>query len=276
MAINKVVYGDQTLIDLTGDTVEASNLLEGETAHTRSGSPVTGTAKQGHIIKDADGTEMTQRPAIKFADADVSDDSTNQQTVVEVMHDPITRQSFEDAQNLDDGLYPIEGDDDNTVLSSDMISHGNGTVEQAIDGKVNKSGDTMSGNLTVDVQNGTTSSLGASLLTLGNSLGSGVDKNSIGIIDLYSETGKRVRLYAKDDISALRYIRFPNASGIVALTSDIPVPQLTSKPKTGMAAGWYVVWDLSTSWATDVSLWIQVVSGTHVYVWTQNTLVTLA
>lgn len=64
--------------------------------------------------------------------------------------------------------------------------------------------------------------------------------------------------------------------GTVALTSDIPVPQLTSNPKTGMAGGWYVVWDLSTSWATDVSLWVQVASGTHVYVWTQNTLVTLA
>ena len=33
MAINKVVYGDQVLIDLTGDTVTADKLLSGFTAH---------------------------------------------------------------------------------------------------------------------------------------------------------------------------------------------------------------------------------------------------
>lgn len=42
MAINKVVYGDDTLIDLTEDTVTAETLLEGETAHDRSGNLITG------------------------------------------------------------------------------------------------------------------------------------------------------------------------------------------------------------------------------------------
>ncbi len=41
---NKVVLGDGTvLIDLTADTVDASHLLEGYTAHAASGAPVTGT-----------------------------------------------------------------------------------------------------------------------------------------------------------------------------------------------------------------------------------------
>ena len=44
MAINKVIYGNDTLIDLTSDTVEAGNLLSGETAHDRSGAQITGTA----------------------------------------------------------------------------------------------------------------------------------------------------------------------------------------------------------------------------------------
>ena len=43
MAINKVVYGSDTLIDLTSDTVTAASLLSGETAHLASGAPVTGT-----------------------------------------------------------------------------------------------------------------------------------------------------------------------------------------------------------------------------------------
>lgn len=43
MAINKVVYGDQVLIDLTGDTVTPDKLLSGFTTHDKSGEPITGT-----------------------------------------------------------------------------------------------------------------------------------------------------------------------------------------------------------------------------------------
>ena len=42
MAINKVVYGGETLIDLTGDTVTADKLLSGITAHGKDGELVTG------------------------------------------------------------------------------------------------------------------------------------------------------------------------------------------------------------------------------------------
>lgn len=42
--VNKVVYGDQTLIDLTGDTVSPSSLKLGSTAHNASGAQITGTA----------------------------------------------------------------------------------------------------------------------------------------------------------------------------------------------------------------------------------------
>lgn len=43
MAINKVIYGGETLIDLTGDTVDAAHLLTGYTAHDKSGAVITGT-----------------------------------------------------------------------------------------------------------------------------------------------------------------------------------------------------------------------------------------
>lgn len=41
---NKVVFGDETLIDLTNDTVSAESLAEGETAHDASGNTIVGTA----------------------------------------------------------------------------------------------------------------------------------------------------------------------------------------------------------------------------------------
>ena len=44
MGINKVVYNGGTLIDLTGDTVIADKLMQGYTAHDRTGTVIIGTA----------------------------------------------------------------------------------------------------------------------------------------------------------------------------------------------------------------------------------------
>lgn len=41
--VNKVIYGGQTLIDLTGDTVTASDVLKNVTFHLPSGATGTGT-----------------------------------------------------------------------------------------------------------------------------------------------------------------------------------------------------------------------------------------
>ncbi len=56
MAISKVVYGGNTLIDLTGDTVDASALLKGYTAHGADGEPVTGVCEYDSDTSDATAT----------------------------------------------------------------------------------------------------------------------------------------------------------------------------------------------------------------------------
>lgn len=43
MAISKVIFGSEILIDLTGDTVTADKLASGITAHGKDGEPITGT-----------------------------------------------------------------------------------------------------------------------------------------------------------------------------------------------------------------------------------------
>ena len=43
MAVNKVIFGSETLIDLTNDTVQADKLAQGFTAHDKSGAIITGT-----------------------------------------------------------------------------------------------------------------------------------------------------------------------------------------------------------------------------------------
>lgn len=53
MAINKVIYGGETLIDLTGDTVTADKILSGFTAHDKAGDRITGTCEFDVNSQDA-------------------------------------------------------------------------------------------------------------------------------------------------------------------------------------------------------------------------------
>lgn len=53
MAINKVVYGGNVLIDLTADTITADQLAEGVTAHDKSGAAITGTSTKDSDTQDA-------------------------------------------------------------------------------------------------------------------------------------------------------------------------------------------------------------------------------
>lgn len=53
MAVNKVVYGNEVKIDLTGDTVTAENLKKGITAHDKSGEIITGTNENDVNSSDA-------------------------------------------------------------------------------------------------------------------------------------------------------------------------------------------------------------------------------
>lgn len=56
MAVNKIIYGGNTLIDLTADTVEDDKLLAGYTAHDKSGAIITGTCEFDADTQDATAT----------------------------------------------------------------------------------------------------------------------------------------------------------------------------------------------------------------------------
>lgn len=51
--VNKVIYGGQTLIDLTGDTVAQDQVLSGVTFHDKSGATLTGTCDYDSNTTDA-------------------------------------------------------------------------------------------------------------------------------------------------------------------------------------------------------------------------------
>ena len=54
--INKVIYGTEVLIDLTGDTVVAEKLMSGYVALDKSGAPITGTCDFDVNTQDATAT----------------------------------------------------------------------------------------------------------------------------------------------------------------------------------------------------------------------------
>ena len=57
MAISKVIYGGETLIDLTADTVKADKVLKGYTAHGADGAVITGTCEYDANTQDATASD---------------------------------------------------------------------------------------------------------------------------------------------------------------------------------------------------------------------------
>lgn len=56
MAISKVIYGGDTLIDLTNDTVESDKLIKGYTAHGPDGELINGSCEFDANTSDATAT----------------------------------------------------------------------------------------------------------------------------------------------------------------------------------------------------------------------------
>lgn len=139
MAINKVVYGNDTLVDLTEDSVTANTLLEGETAHNAAGEQITGTAKQGHVVKNASGTSMTQRRNLQFVDAGVTDDSTGDVTKVNIIR-TMTKAEMDSLSSAEKaGFIRTSDEADNPYVGIDAsdVIYGSGTVKDALDGLTN-------------------------------------------------------------------------------------------------------------------------------------------
>ena len=126
MAVNKVIYGGRTLIDLTGDTVTADKLLTGFTAHDKSGAVIEGgctfdsntgddTAAVAEILSGrtahARGKQLTGTMPNRGAVTGVISTTDGRYTVPQGYHDgsgsvgiDATEQSKIVAQNIREGV----------------------------------------------------------------------------------------------------------------------------------------------------------------------------
>lgn len=120
MGVSKVVYGDNTLVDLTNDSVSETTLAKGVTAHNAAGDQVTGTMEAGtsvtkETITEALGYTPTKAWYVTFTTAS-DNNTTADKTVAEIY------QAYQDG-------YAVYGFYDSVVLcpiviSSDIASFG--------------------------------------------------------------------------------------------------------------------------------------------------------
>ena len=125
-AINKVVFGNQTLIDLTSDTITPADLQSGVTAHDASGAVITGTSTKdsdtsgdtalvGEILSGktahARGTLLTGTMPNNGAVAGVITTKAQEYSVAQGYHDGSGKVKIDDteqakiiANNIKDGV----------------------------------------------------------------------------------------------------------------------------------------------------------------------------
>ena len=93
---------------------------------------------------------------------------------------------------------------------------------------------------------GTASTVGSSLLTLGNSTASGTSANKQGQLKLFGSTAYAHTIQGAP--TANRTLTLPDATGTVALTSDIPtVPTITLNGSTTTSPSFYAPTSVGTS-----------------------------
>lgn len=119
MAINKVVYGNQTLIDLTDSTLTSSDeLVEGVIAYDRSGNRLTGTA---------DYMDKVDNPT---ADKILIDDGTGQAvdsgySIEELPSSELASEKFFVKQSTKNATKVIKKLKGNTLVFNQLVRNGN-------------------------------------------------------------------------------------------------------------------------------------------------------
>ena len=140
------------------------------------------------------------------------------------------------------GTYIITDSDSPSIPATDVEYDNNTTVKDAIDNKVDKSGDTMTGNLLIKPNN----ALGAVIL------GKGSNASEYGVVQMWDDSSHYLNLLPSTHMQGDRTIYLPDKTGTLALTNDITFNRL--------AAG-------SWSWNTQASYSIDAYSSNCVIVY---------
>ena len=103
---------------------------------------VTDSITRGHAIKNSSGSSMTQRNGLEFSDAHVSDDSTNDKTIVDVI-----KETSNISNETEEGIY-FDTSKPEAVIDAEQVSFdktGTSYTSDDVDGVLNEVDDKLNG-----------------------------------------------------------------------------------------------------------------------------------
>ena len=99
MAINKVIYGDTTLMDISDTTADTSDVMEGKYFYNASGIKVQGSASVGVVDVEVDGTSVVDGNGVAEVDLSGKADASHTHTVSDVTDFPSIPTNTSDLNN---------------------------------------------------------------------------------------------------------------------------------------------------------------------------------
>ena len=99
MAINKVIYGDTTLMDISDTTADTSDVMEGKYFYNASGVKVQGSASAGVVDVEVDGTSVVDGNGVAEVDLSGKADASHTHTVSDVTDFPSIPANTSDLNN---------------------------------------------------------------------------------------------------------------------------------------------------------------------------------
>ena len=99
MAINKVIYGGTTLIDISDTTADASDVVEGKYFYTASGEKIQGIAVKGVTDVEVDGTSVVDENGVAEVDLSGKANASHTHTVSDVTDFPSIPTNTSDLNN---------------------------------------------------------------------------------------------------------------------------------------------------------------------------------
>lgn len=99
MAINKVIYGNTTLIDISDTTAETSDVMEGKYFYDASGTKVQGSASVGVVDVEVDGTSVVDGNGVAEVDLSGKADASHTHTVSDITDFPSIPANTSDLNN---------------------------------------------------------------------------------------------------------------------------------------------------------------------------------
>ena len=120
--INKVIYGNTTLLDLTSDTITAADLAKDVTAHDKSGAPIVGINTYDSDTTDADATaaEILSTKTAYVNKVKITGSMPNRGAVTGTISDVSTPYSIQNGYHDGSGTVSIDSTEAAKIIASNI------------------------------------------------------------------------------------------------------------------------------------------------------------